>query len=70
MNALPCGCLPDPKRALYCPVARDMIYRNAALLIAACEAMENGDEPERMEALATYSAGFAEFLQHVRGVKA
>lgn len=67
MTTLPCGCNPNPKKPIYCAEARDLIDRNAALLIAACTAMESGTEEQAEKAWELYLARFSEFIKHMKG---
>jgi hypothetical protein len=62
---MPCGC--NPINQHRCPAAKDLINRNAALLIAAITAQEIADDETTEQAWALFRERNAEYLRHARG---
>ncbi len=62
---MPCGC--DQSKRVYCPAAKDLIDRNAALLVAAITAQEAADTETTEQAWALFMDRNSEYLRHARG---
>ena len=62
---MPCGC--DPDKRIYCPTAKDLIDRNAALLVAAITAQEIAEDETTEQAWTLFRQCNAEYLRHAKG---